>query len=156
MADPMTIGALAAYALSIAGGEAVKGFVGEAAKDAYKQLKDVVARWAGTDVEALEKTPSSAKRQEIIAEVIDAQPADELERVKALATALVAALKSEAVKDGATHPVALDMGKLTDVEVQLDSITVTQGKGAVVGEMRGGTFRAGPINVGTPPGKSEK
>ncbi len=115
MPDPVTIGALAATALSMAGGEALKGFVGETAKDAYKKLKEFVAHWAGADVEALEKTPSSATRQAVIAEVIDAQPADELGRVKVLALALVAALKSQS-----SGPVGLDAAKLTALEVQLE------------------------------------
>ena len=58
MSDPVTIGTLAASALSIAGGEAAKGFVSEAVKDAYKVLKDKIVLWAGSDIEALEKTPT--------------------------------------------------------------------------------------------------
>ena len=59
MADPITIGALVATALSMAAEATLKGAVGEAAKDAYKKLKDAVARWTGNDVEALEKNPTS-------------------------------------------------------------------------------------------------
>ena len=55
MADPVTIGVLTASALAMAGEAALKGAVGEAAKDAYKALKNRVARWAGSDVEALER-----------------------------------------------------------------------------------------------------
>ena len=39
MVDPVTIGGLAASALAMAGEAALKGTVGEVAKDAYKTLK---------------------------------------------------------------------------------------------------------------------
>ena len=60
MADPVTIGALAAATLSMAAKEVVKTGVGEAVKDAYKNLKSKIAAWAGGDVEALADEPESA------------------------------------------------------------------------------------------------
>ena len=57
MADPITTGVLAATALSMAAEAMLKGAVGEAAKDAYKSLKNKVAGWTGNDVEAREKNP---------------------------------------------------------------------------------------------------
>jgi hypothetical protein len=66
MVDPVTIGGLAASALAMAGEAALKGTVGEVAKDAYKTLKSMVAQWAGGDVHALEKTPTSQARRAVV------------------------------------------------------------------------------------------
>ncbi len=71
MGEPVTIGVLAASALAMAGEAALKGTVSEAVKDAYKALKERVAHWAGGDVEALEKSPTSAGRQAVVAEAIN-------------------------------------------------------------------------------------
>jgi len=142
MADPVTIGVLTASALAMAGEAALKGAVGEAAKDAYKALKNRVARWAGSDVEALEKTPASQARRAVVAEVVDSQSEEEQAAVRALAQQLVAALKR-------SGPVGLDVGRLEAMEVQLGDITVTEGTGARFGEVRlDGTFSAGNISVG--------
>jgi hypothetical protein len=95
MADLVTIGGLAAMALSMAAEATVKGAVGEAVKDAYAALKDRVARWAADDVTALEKTPTSKRSQGGIEEETDKQPDTERETVKALALKLMEALKQE-------------------------------------------------------------
>ena len=84
MTDPVTIGALVAKSLSMAADAALKGAVGEGVKDAYKALKEKVVRWAGGDVEALEKAPASADRQALIAEAVNGQPIDERAVVKTL------------------------------------------------------------------------
>ena len=155
MTDPVTIGTLAASALAMASGEAIKGFVGQAVKDAYKNLKDKIAHWAGADVDALEKAPSLA-RQSVVAEAVDGRPPEEQALVKALAAELLAALKTEAKKSEG-GPVGLDVGKLEALEVQLGAITVTEGTGARMQEVKTeGAFRVGPINVGPPPGKTDR
>jgi hypothetical protein len=142
MADPITIGALTASALAMAGEAALKGAVGEAAKDAYKALKSRVAQWAGSDVEALEKTPTSQARRAVVAEVVDNQSGNEQAAVRVLAQQLLAALKR-------SSPVGLDIGRLEAVEVQLGNITVTEGTGARFKEVRvDGTFSTGNISVG--------
>jgi len=142
MPDPLTIGALAAAALAMGGEAALKGAAGEVAKDAYKALKDRVARWAGADVEALEKAPTSAGRQAVIAEAIDGQSADERAALRPLAEQLIAALKSQGLNVG------LDIRLLDALEVQLGAISVTEGTGAGIG------LKVGPINVGRPSAKS--
>lgn len=143
MTDPVTIGALTASALAMAGEAALKGAVGEAAKDAYKALKSRVAQWAGSDVETLEKTPASPARRAVVAEVIDSQPVGEQAALRALAQELVAALK----RGG---KIGLDIGRLEAMEVQLGDITVAEGTGARMDEVRvHGTFSAGNISVGT-------
>jgi hypothetical protein len=111
MNDTVTIGTLAASALAMASDETVKGFVGEAVKDAYKALKTKIARWTGADVDALEKAPASAVGQSAVAEAIDGQPPGEQALVKALAAELVAALKSE------THAVIKDKNGIRSGDV---------------------------------------
>jgi len=148
MADPVTIGALTASALAMAGEAALKGALGEAAKDAYKALKSRVAKWAGSDVEALEKTPASPARRAVLAEVIDSQSGEEQAALHVLAYELVAALKR-----GGT--IGLDIGRLEAMEVQLGDITVREGTGARMDEVRvQGTFSAGNITVGGPAKKA--
>ena len=131
----------------MAGEAALKGTVREAVKDAYKALKERVARWAGGDVEALEKAPTSAGRQAVVAEAVDSQSAEDQSALRALAEQLIAALKQHG-------PVGLDLGRLEAMEAKLGSISVTEGTGARIGEARvAGTFSAGPIQVGRPSGK---
>ncbi len=152
MTDPVTIGTLAATALSMAADAGLKGAVGEGVKDAYKALKNEIAHWAGGDVDALEKAPTSANRLALIAEAVDGQPADERAMVKTLAAVLVAALKSRG-----GGPVGLDIGRLNALSVQLDAINVTEGTGVRIDEVTTpGEFRAGPINVGPSSGKSRQ
>jgi hypothetical protein len=67
MSDPVTIGVLTASTLAMAAEAVFKSSVGEVVKDAYKALKDKVAIWIRTDVEALEKTPTSQTRQAVVA-----------------------------------------------------------------------------------------
>jgi hypothetical protein len=126
----------------------LKGAVGEAAKDAYKLLKEKVSHWAFSDVEALEKTPASATRQAVIVEIVNARPKDDQESLRGLAETLVAGLKESALVIG------LDIGRLTALEVDLGNITATEGIGARIEEAHvEGTFKTGDISVGTPPGK---
>jgi hypothetical protein len=149
MPDPVTLGALVAAALSMAGEATLKGAVGEAAKDAYNALREKVSHWATHDVEALAQTPSSALPQAIIAEIIDARPKDDQEPLRAIAETLVAGLKKHAPATG------LDIGRLTALEVNLGNITVTGGIGARIEEARvEGTFKTGDISVGVPLGKT--
>lgn len=147
MADPITIGAYAALALGMAGEAALKGAVGEAVKDAWKALKSKAAVWAAGDVEALETNPDSRARQMVVAEAIDARPDDEKEVLRQLAQRLVVALKE-------APPTGLDVGRLEALNVELGSITVTQGVGVRIGEAHvDGTFKTDPIKVGNGPGK---
>ncbi len=62
--------------------------------------------------------------------------------VRDLAEALVAKLKESAPAIG------LDIGRLTDVETHLRTVTVTQGVGARINEMRGGRLEVDELNVG--------
>lgn len=115
MSDPVTIGALATSVLAMAAEAVFKSSVGEVVKDAYKNLKEKIAAWSRSDVEALEKTPTSVSRQAVIAEEIDKQsPADQAD-IKSLAGAL-----SEALRNAAhAGPIEIDVGRLEAARVQL-------------------------------------
>jgi hypothetical protein len=130
MADPVTVGSLVAGVLSMAAEAVLKGAVGEAVKDGYKALKEKVSRWASGDVEKLEKAPDSATRQAVIAEIIDAQSEDDQISLRGLAEALVAKLKE------CSPAIGLDIGRLTDAEIRLRKVTVTQGVGGRINEIR--------------------
>src|SRR5689334_21720817 len=93
MGEPITVGTFIAATLAMAGQAALKGAVGDATRDAYKALKERVMRWAGGDIEALEKAPNSAGRQAVVAEAIDGQPQEELVLLRSLADQLIDALK---------------------------------------------------------------
>ena len=147
MSDPVTIGVLAASALAMAAEAVVKSSVGEVVKDAYKALKDKVANWIRSDVEALEKTPTSTSRQAVIAEEIDKQsPADQAD-IKKLAIALNEALRNAAQ----AGPIGIDIGRLEAARIQLAAINVTEGVGFRADEVKTtGDFTTGPITVGKP------
>jgi hypothetical protein len=142
MADPVTVGSLVAQALSVAADAVLKGAAGEAVKDGYRALKERVSRWASGDIVELEKTPSSAARQAVIAEIIDDQSEKDRESLRALAEVLVTKLRESAPAIG------LDIGRLTALEVQLGDITVTSGTGARIEEANVDTIRTGNISVG--------
>jgi hypothetical protein len=67
MSDSMTIGAVAATILSMGAEMAFRSAVGEAAKDAYRALKEKIAHWSAHDLQALEKEPHSKLRQGLLA-----------------------------------------------------------------------------------------
>jgi hypothetical protein len=70
---------------------------------------------------------------------------------------LVTALKSEAKKIGGGGPVGLYVGKLEALEVRLGALTVTEGTGARFKKVKTqGAFTVGPINVSSPPGKTDR
>ena len=146
MSDPVTLGFLAAQTLALAAPEILKTTVGEATKDAYKALKDRIARWAGAEVQALEAVPSLKSKQFAVAELIDAQPDDEREKLRGLIDALVERLKAEAPVIG------LDIGALRNVETELGNITARTGVGVRVREVEGGKFKTGDISTGGPSG----
>lgn len=147
MGDPITIGMLAASALSMAAEAALKGVTTEAVKDAYKALTARVTAWASSDLESLKKEPSSKGRQTIIAEILDRQNADDRLNVKVLAETLIAALRI-------SGSVGLDVGYLEALDVEIGNITVSEGVGARIGvaEVQE-TFRTGDIDVQSTRGK---
>jgi hypothetical protein len=156
MTDLATIGTLAASALALAGNEAIKGFVGEVGKDAWKALKNTLAPLPGVDVEALEKNPSSTAVQSAIAVAVDGQPPEERASVKALVVALVEALKSEVQNRGGAGPVGLVVQELEAKVVNLEEINVTAGAGGVFERVKTDEFRVRRIDVQQPPGKTER
>ncbi len=146
----MTIGALTASALSMTAEAGLKSVVGEAVKDAYQGLKSLVGQWASADVEALEKTPGSIGRKQMVAELVDERPVEDQAEARALAERLIAALKG-------SRPIGLDIGRLETLEVQLGSIEVTDGVGVRIAEAKiGGAFTTGDIKVGAAQKKTLK
>lgn len=117
-----TVGMLAASALSIGATAIVKGLATEAVKDAYSALKHKVAAWAESDVIALESEPESNGRSVVVAEVIDRQSVEEVQRIAELTRILSDKIASE-------DTVGVDIGRLTALNVQLDDITVSEGTG---------------------------
>jgi hypothetical protein len=148
MPDPVTVGIVTGAALAL-GADVVKSTVGEVVKDAYAALKNKVAQWGASEVEALEKAPASAARKAVVAEVVDGLSADDKEVVRALAEQLIAALKRADI-----GTVGLDVGRLDALDVELGNIAVTEGTGARIGEARVlGKFQTGDITVGDQRGK---
>jgi hypothetical protein len=145
MIDPVTIGALAASLLSIGAEALVKTVVSEPVKDAYKALKPKVAVWATSDVEALEKAPTSNTRQAIIAEMIDQQSSNDKIEIQRLAIVLSEALR----KTTTAEPIGIDIGRLEAARVHLTKINVVEGKGVHFDEVATpGDFTAREIHVG--------
>jgi hypothetical protein len=131
----------------------VKTTVGEAAKDAYKALKEKIAEWAGNDVVALEKMPSSTNRQAVIAETVDQQPLFD----KALIQALVYNLLEALEQDAQNNPIGIEIDFLKAARIHLASIAVTEGCGFRAREVdTPGEFAVGPVVVGSTLGKTSR
>jgi hypothetical protein len=94
MIEPVsvTVGSLAALALSKAVEAIAKGVAEEATKDAYRAFKEKLSGVAPSELDAFEKKPDSPARQAVIAEIIDAQPQGEKEALRFLAEALASAM----------------------------------------------------------------
>jgi hypothetical protein len=151
MSDPVTIGGMVSLVLSIASEAALKGAVGEAAKDAYKALKQKIVHWAAGDVEALERNPNSAARRAVIAESIDELPDDEKISVKILATELAEAMK----KSAAQAPIGIDVGALEAARITLEGINVHEGIGIRAQTIKTPSeFELKDLNVGDAAGKA--
>jgi hypothetical protein len=153
MVEPITTGATIAGALAIGAGVVAKGMLGEAAKDAYKKLKDIVAHWASEDVALLENQARDGKptagRELVLAEAIEAQPQPARSEAAAHAASLVEMLRQEAERSG---PVGVDIGRLEALEVDLGKIVATGGTAFRAETVRTGTFKTDGIKVG--PGNS--
>lgn len=94
MGEPVTIGVLAAAALSAAAGAVGKEAASAAVKDAYAALKAAVAKWAGPNVKQLEAKPESEARAEVLAEIVDDQNDECKAEIKRLAEALQTELQN--------------------------------------------------------------
>jgi hypothetical protein len=141
MADPVTIGTLSASTLAMAAEATIRASLEEAAKDAYKSLKDNIAQWASGDVRALAVEPGSNGRQIAIAEKIDQQPVDDQATIQTLTVALIDALKENA----RTSPIGIHFGRLEVMRVQLGTISVTAGVGVRIKVNTSGDFTVGAV-----------
>ena len=131
----------------------LKGAVGEGVKDAYKALKSKIAIWASGDVEALDKTPSAAKRQELIAEEVDRQSPPDRAEIRQLAIALL----DELDKRQRSGPIGIDVGRLHAARVRLGELNVLEGTGLQADEIvTPGDFTIDKLSVGNPEGKTRR
>lgn len=152
MVEPvsMTVGSLIASALASGAGAFAKGVLGEAATEAYTKVRQIVVRWAGGDVEALEAAAKAGqpteKREDLIAETIDAQPEEKLAEAQAFAAELVEMLRQEVAARG---PVGIDVGKLEAIEVNLRNMKVREGIGFRADEVKAERFDAPGLEVGS-------
>ena len=142
MSDPSTIGALAAWSIGVAAEAFSKGFLGEAAKEAYQAVKNTIAKWARGDLEKLELSPTSAARRAVVAEVVDLRPIDDQESLRLLLEPLVTSLSAQA------SAIGIDIGTLTNVKTRLGTLIVDEGIGARIGGVLGGSLSVEEIKVG--------
>jgi uncharacterized protein YicC (UPF0701 family) len=131
MTDPITIGVLATTALSMAAEAALKGSIGEAAKDAYNKLKAKVSEWAGNDVEALEKSPTSNARKTVIAEELDRLTSEQLADIGKLAQALKEVLEKRSSDGDAVGVLLRNRLKAENVRLRDIDVVGPNAKGVV-------------------------
>jgi two-component sensor histidine kinase len=98
MVEPGTIGTLVSRVLGMASEATRQDIASEAAKDAYNALTRKLSCRAASDVDALERNPTSAARRAVIAEAVDQLPEVEKISVKTLATELADTLKPSAAQ----------------------------------------------------------
>lgn len=138
MADPVTIGTLAAAALSAGAGALGKEVVGAVIKDAYTALKGKLAGLIGnSDVDKLEADPESRGRALTLSEEVDKQPDAARDEIKALAEALQAAL--QAAGQGAVVD-----NRITQINVSADRGGIAAGRDVNLGDLNLNT------NIGEP------
>ena len=98
-----------AAALAFAGGEAAKTVVGEGVKDAYRAVKDFLARkYPQVDLTPVEKAPRSAGQQIVLVENLTSSEAAADPEFSPLAKRLVDAVAAEMRKGGPQTGVQLD------------------------------------------------
>lgn len=129
MSTSVTIGTLAASALSIGASALIKGAATEAVKDAYNALKRRIQLCAKDDVVALETEPDSNGRKAVIAEVIDRQSSEELEVIRDLSKVL-----TERIVD--CGAIGIDIGNVSALNVRLSDISVIEGVGVRIEEAK--------------------
>jgi hypothetical protein len=131
MTDPITVGALVAGALGAGAAKAGKAVLGQAAKDAYERLKAAAPAALGAAVGRLEKKPDSDDLAAVVAEDVDAQPADVQAELRALAEALRAALDAEGragTVDNRVTVIAAHGGMAAGRDLNIGSIGASPGK----------------------------
>lgn len=146
MPGPVTIGAVVALAFGYASDAAAKAVIGAAAKDVYEALKKQLVRWVAGEATLLEKAPSSESRRMVLAEAIDALPAETAVELRALAESLIAALRT-------AGPIGLDLRELTNLEIKIKSLSVGSGTGVKIDGANGGKLEIDDLSVGIPSGK---
>ena len=115
MTEPSTIGTMVSRILGMASEAALQD---SARKDAYQALKRKLCCRAASDVDALERNPTSAARRAVIAEAVDQLPEAEKICVKMLAAELTEALGLSPAKG----PVGIDVRKVETEGAKLEGI----------------------------------
>jgi hypothetical protein len=148
----MTIGTVAAAAFTMAAEALLKGSIGLATKDAYNLLKKRISKWAGHDLDAAERSPSSPARSAVLAEAIDSLANGEQRVIKNLAAKLI----DEMEKDPKLATIGLKIGQLKASTVSLGTLSVSGpgSRGIVVDEVDvSGNFALRELNVRNNSGK---
>lgn len=143
MADPVTVGAFVVSALTMSAEAALKGIVGEGAKEAYRALKTQVGKWAFGDVDKLAEAPT-AGRKLVVAEVIDGQSESDRAQVEQLARALL-----DALKQSQPTAVGIDVDQLRSRLIDLTGLEVSNGIGLRAGSIVADELIARGMKVGS-------
>jgi hypothetical protein len=107
-----------ATALAFAGGEAAKTVVSEGVKDAYRAVKDFLARkYPQVDLAPVEKAPQSAGQQIVLVENLTSSEAAADPEFSPLAKRLVDAVAAEMRKGGPQKGVQLDDFKAASLRI---------------------------------------
>lgn len=122
----MTIGTLAAAALSAGASALGKEAVSAAVKEAYATLKAAVAKWAAPNVEQLEAKPDHEARAEVLADIVDETADDD---AKAEIRTLAETLQAELHKAG--HGATVD----NRVTVIADRGSIAAGRAVELGDL---------------------
>jgi hypothetical protein len=142
MTDPVTVGGLVVLSIKMVAPEVLKAAVGEAVKDAYRELKQKIGRWASSELATLEAAPDSKNAELVVAEIIDAQPVPDKNDLRDLAENLLAKLKERA------PPIGLDIARIEDLQMELGKVDVESGVGVRIQDARGGSLKVRDVSVG--------
>ena len=134
-------------ALALGAGALLKGIAGQASKDAYEKLKDLIkSRYTSVDVEALERAPESKNRRSVVEEDLKAARAEQDQDLTALAQTLVEMIHQEVPDAGAA--IGVDMKDVESTNLRLREITaggtgVRIERGRFAGDIEISDVRAG-------------
>jgi hypothetical protein len=149
MAEPFTIGAAVAWALSTVAEAVLKTLIGEAVKDAYQALKQKLLPSAELAVKLVEDEPSSEPRQLVLAEIVNKLPVEHQEILKELASKLIDACR----QDSHAFGVLIERSKTKNIDFA--NFVVNEGIGARISESQTDNVTARGFIVGrSMPGKS--
>lgn len=118
MIGSVTVGSLAATALSMTAEAALRGILGESTRTAYANLKERIAQWVNGDVGILERTDMSSVRKALVAKIIEQRSQADQVRIRDLTAALIEALKRDAQRGS----VGISLRRLDAMQEQLRAV----------------------------------